>query len=494
MSIKSRRPPRGNTQRNSGGPRRSNTEGFAAYTETLRPSSNEATAPPPENTTEPPPSLVNGAGSGLPSASGVIGARGANDEDSAPDSSTRFKEGTAELKAESGSTAPPSLGRGVERLEEDAVATPEVVAPHEETKAKAPTKVLPDAERTGRSGRADRAERRARERGKGGARGRSLSASSPPPKAPPAQNDTQHDVQSGARTGIKDDLGPASSPSGAPKSSRAHRSDSVPASGGAHVDLDERFFSEGIQADGEVFARKQSSMRPPEPEEEIDPKLLLKMHPDVRARRAKFAPIVKWVVLGAVLLGLGGLVKHKIAQGDQETAAREMAEYAATHAPASTTREDNPATAPAPAVMPGVQGAASGEAPVPSALPKPTEGLAAPAEGTEVHEAPVPAVGSSAVAAVASVSPPPEAESAPAKTAAQEKRDCQVFLDRGAFGKAVEAGQRSVAVDPSDGEAWLLLGAAYQSLGRAGDAKRSFSACLKQGKKGPLAECKAMLQ
>ena len=139
----------------------------------------------------------------------------------------------------------------------------------------------------------------------------------------------------GARTGIKDDLGPASSPSGAPKSSRAHRSDSVPASGGAHVDLDERFFSEGIQADGEVFARKQSSMRPPEPEEEIDPKLLLKIHPDVRARRAKFAPIVKWVVLGAVLLGLGGLVKHKIAQGDQETAAREMAEYAAAHAPAN---------------------------------------------------------------------------------------------------------------------------------------------------------------
>jgi tetratricopeptide (TPR) repeat protein len=218
------------------------------------------------------------------------------------------------------------------------------------------------------------------------------------------------------------------------------------------------------------------------------------MHPDVRARRAKFAPIVKWVVLGAVLLGLGGLVKHKIAQGDQETAAREMAEYAATHAPASTTKEDNPTTAPPPAVMAGVQGAASGEAPVPSALPKPTEGLAAPADGTEVHEAPAPAAGSNAVAAVAAVTPPPEAESAPAKTAAQEKRDCQVFLDRGAFGKAVEAGQRSVAVDPSDGEAWLLLGAAYQSLGRAGDAKRSFSACLKQGKKGPLAECKAMLQ
>jgi tetratricopeptide (TPR) repeat protein len=259
--------------------------------------------------------------------------------------------------------------------------------------------------------------------------------------------------------------------------------------------LDERFFSEGIQSDGEVFAPKQSSVRPHEPEEEIDPKLLLKMHPDVRARRAKFAPIVKWVVLGAVLLGLGGLVKHKIAQGDQETAAREMAEYAATHAPASTTKEDKATTAPPPAVvMPGAENAASGEAPVPAAMPKPTEGLAAPADSAEVHEAPVAAAGSGAVAAVASVSPPPEGESAPAKTAAQEKRDCQVFLDRGAFAKAVEAGQRSVAVDPSDGEAWLLLGAAYQSLGRVGDAKRSFSACLRQGKKGPLAECKAMLQ
>jgi Flp pilus assembly protein TadD len=92
-----------------------------------------------------------------------------------------------------------------------------------------------------------------------------------------------------------------------------------------------------------------------------------------------------------------------------------------------------------------------------------------------------------AAAAVAAVS-----ESG--KTAAQEKHDCQVALERSSFKKSAEAGERSVGLDPTDAEAWLLLGAAYQSMGNGTEARRAFNSCLKEGKRGPLGECRAMLR
>ena len=64
---------------------------------------------------------------------------------------------------------------------------------------------------------------------------------------------------------------------------------------------------------------------------------------------------------------------------------------------------------------------------------------------------------------------------------------------RGANGVAIQAGERSVALDPSDGEAWLVLGGAYQAMGNNGQAKRCYTACTTQGKKGPISDCKDML-
>ena len=45
----------------------------------------------------------------------------------------------------------------------------------------------------------------------------------------------------------------------------------------------------------------------------------------------------------------------------------------------------------------------------------------------------------------------------------------------------------------SDAEAWLVLGAAYQAMGNVAMAKRSFKACVSQGKKGPVSDCRDML-
>jgi hypothetical protein len=267
------------------------------------------------------------------------------------------------------------------------------------------------------------------------------------------------------------------------------------------ADLVEKFFEEGVNSEHGMLS-KDGKARPevvlvPEDEEAADLKILHKMLPEVRARRAKYARYVTVLSAGCILLGLAGLAKHKIARGDQEIAARDMAAYAAAHAPASSP-VDNPQPAvvvpssqpaapvepspPASAAGAAVASAAAPDVPPPAAEPAAT----APSAGSDKPEAKtdVPAASSQ----------PADTETPHAKTAAQEKRDCQVLLDRGAFGRAIEAGQRSVGLDPSDGEAWLLLGAAYQSLGRVADARRSFNSCLKQGKKGPLGECKAMLQ
>jgi Flp pilus assembly protein TadD len=74
------------------------------------------------------------------------------------------------------------------------------------------------------------------------------------------------------------------------------------------------------------------------------------------------------------------------------------------------------------------------------------------------------------------------------------KRACQRALDGGKLAQAIENGEASVAADPTDGEAWLLLGAAYDQKGRAADARTAYQSCVQKGKRGPVGECAALLR
>jgi hypothetical protein len=208
-----------------------------------------------------------------------------------------------------------------------------------------------------------------------------------------------------------------------------------------------------MQSEHEMLSSRAKPLREAalihEDEEVADPKLLHKMQPEVRARRAKYVRYVTVVGAGCMLLGLAGLVKHKIARGDQEVAARDMAAYAAAHASDTAPIE----TAAPSAVAPAAPASASAE---PSAAAAPV-GVASAVPGSpSLAEAPAPAASASsdkveAKPDTSAPSPPPaDTETPHAKTAAQEKRDCQVLLDRGAFGKAVDAGQRSVSLDPTE--------------------------------------------
>jgi Flp pilus assembly protein TadD len=94
--------------------------------------------------------------------------------------------------------------------------------------------------------------------------------------------------------------------------------------------------------------------------------------------------------------------------------------------------------------------------------------------------------------------PPPAAETAPApavplKSATEEREDARNALEHGKTADAIEAAARSVKVDPTDAEAWLLLGAANQEAGHSAEAHAAFVSCTKEAKTGNVAECGALL-
>jgi tetratricopeptide (TPR) repeat protein len=78
--------------------------------------------------------------------------------------------------------------------------------------------------------------------------------------------------------------------------------------------------------------------------------------------------------------------------------------------------------------------------------------------------------------------------------AAGAKREALIALDAWRLADAIAAGERAVGFDKNDGEAWLILGAAYQVSGQIAQAKRCYETCVKQGRQDPRGECAAMLQ
>lgn len=67
-------------------------------------------------------------------------------------------------------------------------------------------------------------------------------------------------------------------------------------------------------------------------------------------------------------------------------------------------------------------------------------------------------------------------------------------LSKGDVRTAVGLGTQSIELDPSDAEAWLVLGAAEMALGERGQALSTFRACTKVATRGPRHECGQMLQ
>jgi tetratricopeptide (TPR) repeat protein len=269
---------------------------------------------------------------------------------------------------------------------------------------------------------------------------------------------------------------------------------SRPLSAPPPADLDEGFFDHGERAAADAH-REAADL------ENYDEKMAQKNSPEARARRAKNWRYVLFAGAACVLLLLIADVKNRSSRGDSPAVEAPVVVNVAPPSavppkveptpvavvvPPASSADEAVVVAPAASGSAQAAGAASG-APADSKWVATTASAAAP--GTPPGTPPGPPPGATPPAAAAAE---PTAEDR--KSAAQEKRTAQSFLDQGAFAKAVEAGEHSVALDPADGEAWLLLGAAYQSMGKGAEARRTFTSCVAEGKRGPINECRAMLR
>lgn len=259
---------------------------------------------------------------------------------------------------------------------------------------------------------------------------------------------------------------------------------SIPPVGDLAVEpIADRFFSEG-----EIVAARASAEEHEHEWAEVVARESRKSLPEVVERRARLAKYVRWAVGGAAVLCLAAVGRTFVAPGTHASLAAASSVYALG--------------APANVDPPEPKAAAAAVVTTPTPAPAELAAAAEPVKTAEVAAVPVAEpTDPTRVEAPRVDVPKAEALGAPAAPSAddkanalREKNDCRRALERGKSADAIAAGERSVALDPSDGEAWLLLGAAYQDKGKMAEARRAYAACTKEGTRGPIGECRAMLR
>ncbi len=197
----------------------------------------------------------------------------------------------------------------------------------------------------------------------------------------------------------------------------------------------------------------------------------------VRARRRYLTRYVAGAVSVAGVIGLAAIVRMTTARDASAAASPWSGTFAlAASLPAA---QPNPIEQPSPGA--GASATAASPVPDPAAVADTPSGAGGPAAASDEPVAPV---------------DPPAPEIAPQSTlsAADAKRDAQRALEAGRVADAIEAGEQSVALDPTDADAWLVLGGAYQKKGRYADARGCFASCAEQARRGPRWECRALLR
>jgi hypothetical protein len=217
------------------------------------------------------------------------------------------------------------------------------------------------------------------------------------------------------------------------------------------ISVDDRFFSQGD------VSRHLASDAIEGDALTIPDKAKRKAEPHVVQRRARFARYVKWAVAGAAVVCVAALARTTLS----------------SKATASTT------------IRPTMAIAATMEAP---AAPKAATSAVAPI--VEPTAATVTAADPAAADKAAPEAKPEELTG----NAKEEKTSARTLLEKRKIAEAIEAGERSVKLDPTDGEAWLILGASYQEKGNMVDARRAYASCVKEATTGPRDECAKMLR
>ena len=270
-------------------------------------------------------------------------------------------------------------------------------------------------------------------------------------------------------------------------------------------DLDTEFFARASDSWDPHAELYETEATPP------NPRLIALKSMAARRRRAQFAKYVTAAVGVCGVICLTAMVKLVVSRAagtdESDTPATAQAMVAAEtpkppataalQAAAAPQASGAPQVAAAAPVEPQPTASAASVAPAETAA-SPAPVLGAPAAAAPVdNSAPSAAVASAQAASASEPSSSPSGAAATADSAAEAAAAREVArteLSRGHARQSIEAGERSVALDPTDGEAWLVLGAAYQSKGAVADARRCFKACVSQAKRGPRGECSAMLR
>jgi CheY-like chemotaxis protein len=123
------------------------------------------------------------------------------------------------------------------------------------------------------------------------------------------------------------------------------------------------------------------------------------------------------------------------------------------------------------------------EAPAPGPNPAPNPGVGGP--GPAAPAAPAVPAAPAAPAVVGTEASLEGNQAAGGSLIAQASR----AMRKGDRQLAVDLARQAVAQNPSNADAWLTLGAAYQSSGNGGAAKDAYRSCTKQAHSGNLNEC-----
>ena len=243
---------------------------------------------------------------------------------------------------------------------------------------------------------------------------------------------------------------------------------SVPPASELENDVESARFFSGAEESVRKSVHEFEMQAAKEQEDLVPEKARRKADPRVARRREKFAGYVKIATAAAAIVCLaavGRSAMHGRADAPAPPAAAPQA-IAAEKAPVMPKAAEPTAAAAPPAATPPVEEAKKEAAPAPAAEPAADATNAAAAE------------------------PAKEEITGDAK---EELKKSRKALERGRAADAIAAGEKSVALDATDGEAWLILGAAYQEKGDLTNAQRCYRACLKEGKTGPRHECQKML-
>jgi hypothetical protein len=216
------------------------------------------------------------------------------------------------------------------------------------------------------------------------------------------------------------------------------------------------------------FAKPEGAAPAPLPVEDAAREVARFQSPAFKARQRYLMRYVAGAVAFSGAICLAAFFRVAAASPDTSPHAAHASQAVAAHD--SLAPAELPATPSQPAVA---------AAPLPPPPPAPIAQEAPPA-------APV-------IAAPTAASPAPQAVASDGPAARESKDVAMHALEHGNWNGAIAAAERSVRLDPTDGEAWLILGGAYQERGSDRAAHRAFVSCSQNAKPGHArSECASL--